>query len=908
MAYRIATIFRRIFSFFLTCILSISGSVNNTDDIIRPEANSVTDYSVEACDYALFADSGKELHSISDLLFGVFFEDINFAADGGLYAEMVSNRSFEFSELARGDQLYGYEIVGNAAAEVKINDTDGCLNENNVNYLVLSNPSDIPSGISNRGFLEGMAVKQDETYKFSVYAKALNGYSGGVIVRLSVGDSTAAEARITQINNEWQKYELELTSSITAVENVRIELLIENGKAAFDMVSLFPAETFNNRENGLRSDLCEALESLQPKFVRFPGGCVIEGYDKDTEYNWKDSIGADRDGEPLLWNGVYGDVAARKQGINIWTDLGTTDDPYPGFMSYGLGFYEYFLLCEDLDASPVPVLNCGLACQMRGRGGVDMNGHEFARYIRDMLDLVEFCRGETNTKWGAVRSSMGHPEKFELKYICIGNENEGEDYYRRYQAFRDAFDHAAAEQPELYRGIELIYSAGAADAIHGGNYIKSYEYAKEHIYDDDVLSFAGAIDQHYYNDPEWFLQNSDYYDEINYTRDAAEMTDTVYGGAIPVFLGEYAARSNTMKAALAEAAYMTGLERNGDIVRMAAYAPLFGNSTASHWRPDLIWLNNSNVSPSVNYFVQKMFMNNTGASVLDSRLLFAGTEQPELKGRVGVGTWYTEASFDNVKVVDNKTGKTLLSDDFTVPDFLLRWVNANDGNFKVKDGKLFHVGKDMNYSDIGDVAYLGVDDNMSDYTYTVEATKLDGEEGFLIPFAVQDERNNYFWNLGGWQNTVSCLQRMADGEKSGQILKTVKPFTAEPGKTYNLKVIVSGTVVKCYVDNELYIDFDTANPAEAEAYQIVSRAANGDVIIKLVNVTGVERTFAMNISGLNKCEKAGCMQLYGDSETDENIPGVPEKCSITEFELDIPGGKFNFTVPKYSVTILRISQ
>ena len=907
MLYKIVSFFKRIFSVLLAGLFSVSGNGGKTDERERPDPNAVTSYSVEAADYLLTADTANEIHDISDLLFGVFFEDINFAADGGLYAEMIANRSFEFTQLARGDQLYGYSAVGGAEAEVRINDTANCLNENNTNYLVLKNSSGAPAGIANRGFMEGMVIKEGARYDFSVYAKALDGYGGKVTVRLLAGDTVAAEGKIASITDSWQKYELTLTSSVSASQDVSAAVLIGNGSAAFDMISLFPEDTFNNRKNGLRADLCEALQALEPKFVRFPGGCVIEGYDADTEYSWKDSVGVGRDGEPLLWNGVYGDVAARKQGTNIWTDLGTTDDPWPGFMSYGLGFYEFFLLCEDLGASPVPVLKCGLACQMRGRGGVDMDSPEFARYVQDMLDLVEFCRGGADSKWGAVRASMGHPEKFDIKYICVGNENELEDYYLRYQAFRDAFDAAAAEQPELYDGIELIYSAGAADAIHGGNYIKSYEYAKEHISGDDALAFAGAIDQHYYNDPVWFLQNADYYDENNYTRDVASMTDTGYGGAIPVFLGEYAARSNTMKAALAEAAYMTGLERNGDIVRMAAYAPLFGNATASHWSPDLIWLNNSTVAPSANYYVQKLFMNNTGSALVDSQLLFAGVEQKELKGRVGVGTWYTEASFDNVKVVDNKTGKTLISDDFTLPGFPVRWENANGGDFKIRNGKLVHVGTDMNYSDIGDAAYFGLDDDMSDYTYTVEATKLDGEEGFLIPFAVQDKENNYFWNLGGWQNTVSCLQCVSDGIKTGQIIKTARPFTAETGRTYNLKVVVSGTKIKCYVDDELYINYDSAKPAEAEAYQVVSRGADGDLIVKLVNVTGSDRTFAMNLSGVTKNAAVSCSQLSGESEEDENILGQAEKCGVAEYDLTIPGGKFNYTVPKYSVTVLRFS-
>jgi alpha-L-arabinofuranosidase len=294
---------------------------------------------------------------------------------------------------------------------------------------------------------------------------------------------------------------------------------------------------------------------------------------------------------------------------------------------------------------------------MRGKGGVDMNSDEFAQYVQDMHDLIEFCRGDESTTWGKVRVSLGHPEPFELKYICIGNEQEGEVYFERYQVFLDSFNEAKAQKPHLYEGIELIYSSGAFDATHGANYLPSYEYAKEQIGSGEAADFAGATDQHYYNEPEWFLRNADYYDADNYSRDVDGMTDSIYGGGLDVFLGEYAARSNTLRAALAEAAYMTGLERNGDIVRMAAYAPLFGNLTATHWSPDLIWFNNHQVTGSISYYVQKIFSTNAGSKLLDSKLGGASVEQKPLSGRVGVGAWYTTAAFDNVLVTDNSTGE-----------------------------------------------------------------------------------------------------------------------------------------------------------------------------------------------------------------------------------------------------------
>lgn len=910
MKYAIYQVLKKILAVLTSAFMAATGGIfaeKEPDEIERPAANSVTAYDSAAADYSLAVDVEDEIHDISDLLFGVFFEDINFAADGGLYAEMVVNRSFEFTELAANDALYGWNTVGGASARVEAGAEDA-LNENNPNYLVLSNSSNAPAGIENVGFLDGMAIGENAKYNFSVYAKDLDG-CGGVTVRLAVGGETVAEGRIEALTADWQKYELELTAGKTDFENTTLQVLIDGGSAAFDMISLFPDDTFKGRENGMRKDLGKMLEELEPKFLRFPGGCVIEGYDYETLYNWKNSIGTGPDGLPLEFNGGYGDVAARKQGINLWTNVAATDDPYPCFMSYGLGFYEYFQLAEDIGAIGVPVINCGIYCQMRGRGPVDTNSDEFKQYVQDMHDLVEFCRGDESTTWGKVRVSLGHPAAFELKYICIGNEQEGEVYFERYQAFLDSFNEAKKQNPKLYEGIELIYSAGASDGTHGENYLKSYEYAKEQLGNSYIAEdFAGATDQHYYNQPEWFLKNTDYYDEANYRRSVDEMTDTPYGGGIQVFLGEYAAKSNTLKAALAEAAYMTGLERNGDIVRMAAYAPLFGNLTATHWSPDLIWFNNHQVTGSISYYVQKLFSNNAGSKLLSSTLDGAKVEQKPLSGRIGIGTWYTAAEFDNVKIVSNETDKTLGSDKFSLPlNFWWNWENIYDSNdFEIKNGKLVQTNTWMPYTETGMVAYFGCDD-WSNYTYTVEATKLDGDEGFIIPFAVKDSQNCWFWNIGGWGNTVSCLQQIENGAKS-KILDTEKPCVIETGKTYNLKVVVSGTEVKCYIDDVLYIDHDTASNAEAEAYHVVSTDKNGDVIIKIVNVTETSRVFAVDLNGASVKSTALINQVAGNSLANDNILGAKEDCIMEEFTASGFSDKFNYTVPQYSVTCIRLEK
>ncbi len=908
MKYTLVTFIRKIFAAIVSAFTALSGLIFPSPEppVKTPEANTVAAYDVLAADYTLDVDAGNELYDISDLLFGIFFEDINFAADGGLYAEKIVNRSFEFTQIASGDELHGWSSVNGAELSVAKNAADK-LNENNPNYLVINNTGSVFGGAQNRGFLDGIAVEAGENYNVSFYAKGLDGYNGKVSVRILCGDAVLGQGEIASVSGEWQKYELTVKASQTAHSGVTLAVLIDSGSAAFDMVSMFPEHTFKNRKNGMRKDLGEMLEALEPKFLRFPGGCIIEGYDAETAYNWKDSIGVGRNGEPLEFGGTYGDVAARKQGTNLWTNLSMAEDPYPSFMSYGLGFFEYFQLAEDLGAVGVPVINCGLYCQMRGRGPVDMYTPEFEQYLQDMLDLVEFCRGGADTKWGKVRAALGHEEPFELPYICIGNENEGQVYFERYQAFLDTFNAAKAESPELYEGIELIYSSGAFDATHGANYLPSYEYAKEQIGSGNASDFAGATDQHYYNEPEWFLKNADYYDHANYSRDVDGMTDSIYGGGLKVFLGEYAARSNTLKAALAEAAYMTGLERNGDIVRMAAYAPLFGNLTATHWSPDLIWFNNHQVTGSISYYVQKLFSTNTGKALLESKLNGAQVEQKDLSGRVGVGAWYTVAEFDNVLVTDNKTGETLYSDNFAINTLAWNWNKANDGKITAKNGVLTNDATNMPYSLTGSVAYTGFDE-WTDYTYTVDAKKVSGNEGFIIPFAVKDHDNCWFWNIGGWDNTVSCLQQVENGIKSNQIIGTVRPFTAVEGKTYQLKVEVSGTKVKCWIDGELYVDFDTASKAEAEAYHVVSTDENGDIIVKIVNVTGSSKTLAVNVENAGVASSAKVSQVAGDSLANDNILGQPEDCKIEEFTVNGFGDKFNYTVPAYSVTVIRLNR
>lgn len=908
MIQTIVLVFRKAIAILMSVFMFL-GLIpsDKTDSITRGKENTVTSYDVQNSDYQLSINADKQLYDISELLYGIFFEDINFAADGGLYAEMVANRSFEFGTLARDDEYFAWSNVGTSENKITVGDKVGGLNANNTNYMVVNNTSGQKAGFQNRGFMEGMAIKKGANYYFSVYAKGMDGYTGPVTVNLVSGSKVAATATIDAITENWEKYDLTLVSKLTATKNVYLQVLIENGKAAFDMVSLFP-DTY--KDHGMRMDLAEKLAALEPKFIRFPGGCVTEGWDEETAYHWKDSVGVDENGLPLEFNGKYGDVAARKYGINLWTDIAATDDPYPSYMSYGLGFYEFFQLAEDIGAVGVPVLNAGLYCQARGRTGVDLESELFQSYIQDMLDLVEFCRGDKTTTWGKVRADLGHEEPFELKYICIGNENWGETYFVRYSAFLKAFNEAKAANPELYDGIELIYSSGVDDGISGADYLASYEYAKQQLGDSkNAADFAGATDHHYYNEPMWFLENADYYDSDNYKRDVENMTDTIYGGALGVFLGEYAAQSNTLYAALAEAAYMTGLERNGDIVKMAAYAPLFGNNTASHWAPDLIWFNNQTSTSSVNYYMQKLFSTNQGKTLVSSSLSGAEIPATELHGKVGLGTWSTAAEFDNVKITDNETGKILGSDEFKLNDFWLKWKKLGGGSWEVKDGKLIQPSVDYPGNATSGRSVMFGDERWSNYTYTFEATKLEGAEGFFIPFLIEDNNNMFLWNIGGWGNTKSALQRVRNGGKTDAINGTVTDFKAEDGVTYEIKIVVDGRNIKGYIDGELQFDYDVQNGTNAEAYQVVSTDESGDIIIKLVNVTGSDRSFAIDLEGMeNISSKAKVYQVSGYCLDDENKFGWKETCKMIQFTVDGVSENFNYTVPQYSATVIRISK
>ncbi len=834
-----------LFSTAIATTLMIGGCSNNSGE------DSVVDGD------AKLTVKNNSVVEISDTLFGLFFEDINFALDGGLYAEKVVNRSFEFrSNLASSGSLQGYRPMQGATLEIL---REGGLNENNPSFAKL-NTTEKGVGFINEGFLEGMYFEKDAEYRFSVYIKS-DTYNDKIKIALT--DNRGNEIGVGYIENiteDWSKQEVVIKASET-VDSGNLNLTLENeGEVYLDMVSLFPVDTYKNRENGLRPDMVKMLEELNPAFLRFPGGCVIEGQNLGNAYNWKDTVG---------------DISERKQNENLW--WGTKNYPY--YQSYGVGFYEYFLLCEDLGAKAIPVVNAGMSCQVRGGNQAPLSDME--PYVQDALDLVEFCRGDETTTWGKVRIDMGHPEPFEIEYIGIGNEQYGKEYFDRYDLFVEAFR-------EKYPEIKLVSTSGIAPS---GD---MYEFAWDRIntLNEGEDKYANLVDEHYYCAPEWYLKNINRYD--SYDRDGAG-----------VFVGEYAARANTLKAALAEAAYMTGLEKNSDIVEMAAYAPLFGNITSSQWTPDLIWFNNAEVFGSVNYYVQKLYANNTGDYTLETNL--ENIETVGNTGMVGLGTWKTGAMYDDIKVVDNETGEVLFATDFEDGDIssfkgngigTFELVEDTDGNKVIaqKNAK-FPINDEVG----GSATYVG-DASWTNYTYTLRAQKTLGNEGFLIPFGVRDNENFYRWNIGGWGNTKTCIEEAVGNGKD--IVSDASSFRVETKRWYDIKIVVEPNKIYCYIDDELIHEVETAELATIHQTTSFDEETN-EVIIKLVNNNETEEKINIDLKDFDLTGEA-TIEVMGNAELESrNTLKNPEALAPVKTDVEMTS-KYEYTMPKNSFTVIRV--
>jgi len=526
----------------------------------------------------LEVEAGHSIARIQPTMYGIFFEDINFAADGGLYAEMVKNRGFEFYAPMMGwkqpnSSPYAFNNESGIAAIISPG-TDPA----NRNFCRVTLLNDSGYSLINEGF-RGMGIKKNARYRLSLLAANPNQTVHKIRVAFIDQDGKVlGETLLTPDNDGWKSYSATLIATETCPKARLRIAFVGNGKIDLDNISLFPEDTWKGRENGLRKDLVQLLADLQPGFLRFPGGCIVEGRTLAKRYQWKKTVGPVWD-RPLL--------------INRW-NTEFSHRPAPDyFQSFGLGFFEYFQLAEDLGAEPLPILGCGMACQFNTGELVPLD--ELDPYVQDALDLIEFANGTTDSPWGKVRADMGHPAPFGMKFIGVGNEQWGPEYMERFAIFQKAI---SEQHPE----ITIVSGSGP---FPEGDF---FEYGWEEL----KKMHAAIIDEHYYNSPEWFRTHATRYDE--YDRQGPK-----------VFAGEYAAQSvrttspdnkNTWECALAEAAFMTGLERNADVVVMSSYAPLLAHEEGWQWTPDLIWFNNLQAYGTPDYYVQKMFSTNRGTDLL----------------------------------------------------------------------------------------------------------------------------------------------------------------------------------------------------------------------------------------------------------------------------------------------------
>lgn len=609
--------------------------------------------------------------TISDKLIGIFFEDINYAADGGLYAELVQNRDFEYSSEDHGNwNATTAWSLKDGKGSIKVS-TENPLHANNAHSLEFSFNTTEGATLLNTGY-DGIKIDQGKKYDFSLFARVPAGERGKIKVTLVTPDGRELGSTVVKVSSaNWKKQKAVITATGSANDAQLALTPIDwkgNGTVSLDMVSLFPRDTFKGRANGLRADLAQTLADLQPKFVRFPGGCVAHGNGVDNIYDWKGSIG------PL---------ESRKSLSNIW-----------GYhQTRGLGYHEYFLFCEDINAEPLPVLAAGVPCQNSGRaahhstdalstygqqGGIPME--EMDEYIQDVLDLIEYANGDARTtEWGRKRAEAGHPKPFNLKYVGIGNEDMITEVF--IERFNKIYDAVTARYPE----IQVVGTGGPF--YEGTDYVEGWKLAIE--------KNVPLVDEHYYVAPGWMIYNQDYYD--HYDRNHPK-----------VYLGEYAAhlpgRPSNVETALAEALYLTSVERNADVVAMTSYAPLLAKDNHTQWRPDLIYFNNWEVRPTTDYYTQKMYGNNPGIEYLSADVELNNNRR-DVSSRIGVSTTRDAAGDYIVKLVNMlpvavNTAVALENAEIAAQTVATTVLSGkpSDSEAKPVEGTLEIAGNEFNYS------------------------------------------------------------------------------------------------------------------------------------------------------------------------------------------------------------------
>ena len=812
-------------------------------------------------------DVAREEAEIAPTMYGIFFEDINRSADGGMYAELIFNRGFEEKNLPSGctynpedkrvyapyravysspEQMRSWSIpwdiedthpgwtieaADGASYSVRIDDTDHLQVEGSKAMYLSIDACREPFRLVNSGFY-GLAVEAGEKYDLRFYVRAADGYRGSVTAEILAADGEvlAAKRFALKDNGAWSYFEGELKPSRT-VNDGRFALRFDSeGSLEIDYVSLFPRHTFHNRPNGLRRDVAQFVADLKPAFMRWPGGCIVEGLTMENRVNWKNTIG-----KPELRKGEY----------NLWGYHSTN----------GFGYHEFLQFCEDIGADGMFVCNAGMSCLFRN--GDYVQGEALDELIQEALDAIEYALGDARTtRWGAERAKNGHPEPFPLKYVEVGNEN----VFARYAANYNRFHKAIKERyPQLTVISALMFSK-----------------------DIDRLDQVEMIDPHYYETPDWFYNNARVYDKLS--------RRTPY----KVYVGEYAAVGRAdLYASLAEAAYLTGVERNSDKVQLVSYAPLIAN--AHYGTNHLIVLDNAQSYGRSNYHVMKLFSENRPDVNIPFRITGEKESEPLApEGCIGLSTGNTAVQFRELKVTSR--GRTLYETDWS--DLDDRWEQIR-GTWRAEEGTLTQPAAS------GDALLVLRGLQAGDCTISLKARKLSGTEGFRVVFGFRDERHYFMADMGSHTNESVLFREIGDnGSVSLFDYRNQEPV--EANHWYDVRIEIRGSRWKCFLDGELKYAYD---------HRIVNRhyAAVGldretdELVVKLVNArTEPWQTSLALEGGRAAAPTARRITLTSEAFTDENSFEAPERIAGKESELPVPAGEFPVTCPPRSLTILRI--
>jgi len=777
-----------------------------------------------AVETRITVEVSKPGHPISPTLFGAFFEDINLSADGGIYPELIRNRSFEDADTLQNWKFISADNKSTASvttADVQARPPLPPLNPFNRKSLCIKVNGSFK--LMNEGYY-GMDVVQGSSYSFTMAARSVDGLSTALNIRLvGLDGKELAMGEIKGFDNNWKYFSVKLTAG-GSDPKTHFEISGEGkGTLYLDMVSLMPDRTWKN--HGLRVDLSEALDALHPKFLRFPGGCWVEGDDFEHMNHWKNTIG-NIDIRTSLWN--------------IWGYNAT----------HGLGYHEYLQLAEDLGAEPLFCINVG----MSHKEIIPLD--RMGQWVQDALDAIEYANGPVTSVWGSLRAKNGHPKPFNLKYIEIGNENGGVSYAERWPLFVKAIH-------SKYPDIKLIANDWA-----GGH----PDEPKPEI-----------IDEHYYDNPDWFIWNSNKYD--SYDRKGPK-----------IFIGEYAVTSGTglgnLHGAIGEAAWMTGMERNSDIVVMGSYAPLFCNFNHKAWPVNLINFDSYRWYGLPSYYVQEMFANNQGTVTLPVNIENApNINPPYSSGRIGLGTWLNAAEFKDLKVAA-PDGKILYKADFlrNIDD----WKKIGNGQWSVQNGVLRQSAIAQNVT-----AFVG-DTNWTDYTVTLQARKLSGDNAFQIYFHNKNLHQRIRWDIGGYGNSVNMMDM--------GLTSVSMPSNIEMGRWYDIKIVIRGTNVKGYLDSTLLQEVGDVRTAAKSLCASAARDENsGDIILKVVNASSESIQTQIDLRGAGKLSGSGkVILLTSKNPLDENTLEEPTKVSPKTESLSISGNTLTRSFPGNSLTIIRI--